>query len=136
MKVLIVEPDKIPYEKNIDNDLKSLQKIVGGYIRVTHPYEDLVGIVCNDEGKIMGLPLNRYVPESDDIIAGTFLVCGLSENDLISLDNKQTEKFYNKLKCPEQFVFGKEGIGIIRHPALDYKEMHKSKSMKCLDRER
>ena len=51
MKVLIVEPNKIPYEKNIENNLETLQEIVGGMIQITYPYEDLVGIVCNDEGK-------------------------------------------------------------------------------------
>lgn len=59
--------------------MKYLQKIVEDYIQVTYPSENLVGIVCNDEGKIMGLPLNRYVPESNDTIVVTFLVCELSE---------------------------------------------------------
>ena len=36
-----------------------LQKAVGGDIEVTYPFEDEVGIVLNEEGKLIGLPLNR-----------------------------------------------------------------------------
>lgn len=135
LKVLIVEPGKVPYEKNIKNNLNTMQKIVGGMIQITYPYDDLVGIVCNEEGKIMELPLNRYIPESEDIIAGTFFVCGLSETDLASLDREQIEKFYNKFKCPEQFMIGREGVGIIKHPAPDYREVCKLKN-KNMDRGR
>lgn len=133
MKVLIVEPGMVPYEKNIKNNLDTMQKIVGGMIQITYPYEDLVGIVCNEEGKIMGLPLNRYIPENEDIIAGTFFVCGLSETDLASLNRNQIEKFYNKFKCPEQFMIGRGGVGIIKHPAPDYREVCKLKN-KNMDR--
>lgn len=39
-----------------------------------------MAIICNDEGKIMGLPLNRSIfgehGELVDIIAGTFFICG------------------------------------------------------------
>ena len=135
MKVLIVEPNKIPYEKNIENNLETLQEIVGGMIQITYPCEDLVGIVCNDEGKLMGLPLNRSLPESADIIAGTFIICGLSETDLASLNKEQIEKFYNRFKGPEQFMIGREGVGVIKHPAPDYKEFCKLKN-KIIDRER
>ena len=135
MKVLIVEPNKIPYEKNIENNLETLQEIVGGMIQITYPYEDLVGIVCNDEGKLMGLPLNRSLPESADIIAGTFIICGLSETDLASLNKEQIEKFYNRFKGPEQFMIGREGVGVIKHPAPDYIEFCKLKN-KIIDRER
>ena len=45
--VLIVEPGKEPYVKEIDSGLESLQHEVGGYIEAIYPYEDPVALVCN-----------------------------------------------------------------------------------------
>lgn len=46
------------------------------------PYDDDVAIICNEEGKMRGLPLNRavYVQDNDkkemvDIICGKFFIC-------------------------------------------------------------
>ena len=78
MKVLIVEPDKLPYLKDIRQDLSTYREIVGGSIQCTYPFEDMVGLVCNDEGKLEGLPLNRALRTRDgniyDIVAGTFFI--------------------------------------------------------------
>ena len=45
--VLIVEPGKEPYAKEIDSGLESLQHEVGGYIEAVYPFEEPVAIVCN-----------------------------------------------------------------------------------------
>ena len=80
MKVLVIESGKQPVVKEIDNTLKDMQRMVGGYIQAYFPWMDEVAIICNDEGKIMGLPLNRSIfgehGELVDIIAGTFFICG------------------------------------------------------------
>ena len=52
MTVLVVEPGKEPYLKEIDPGLHSLQAEVGGDIAATYPFSDPVGLVCNDEGKL------------------------------------------------------------------------------------
>lgn len=72
MRVLIVEPGQYPREADIDGSLDTLQHIVGGLIETLYPWEDRAVLICNDEGKLMGLPLNRSL-EDYDIIAGTFL---------------------------------------------------------------
>ena len=59
MEVLLVEPGKEARIAEIGGDLKSLQAAVGGYIEATYPFDDPVALVCNDEGKIMQMPLNR-----------------------------------------------------------------------------
>ena len=59
MTVLVVEPRKEPYVKEIDPGLHSLQAEVGGDIGATYPFSDPVALVCNDEGKLIGLDLNR-----------------------------------------------------------------------------
>lgn len=59
MKVLMVEPGKSPYETEIEGGLESLQAAVGGDIQATYPFDDLVGLICNDEGKLIGLPTGQ-----------------------------------------------------------------------------
>ena len=39
----------------INNDLESLQHMVGGFIEVITLCSDLV-VICNEEGRLMGLP--------------------------------------------------------------------------------
>ena len=108
MKVLVVEPEKEPYVKEISSGLSSLQKEVGGFIEAVYPFEDPVAIICNEEGKLEGLPLNRALRDEDghvyDIIAGTFLIAGLSEDNFCSLDDAQLEKFSAMYKNPELFM--------------------------------
>ncbi len=107
MNVLVVEPMKKPYMKDIDSGLHSLQREVGGYIEAIYPYEDLVGLVCNEEGKMEGLPLNRAVysksGEMFDIIAGTFLIVGLSEDNFSELSGELAEKYAKLFESPEMF---------------------------------
>ena len=95
MKVLIVEPEKAPYAAEIPTGLESLQKQVGGLIQAL--YLSDVALICNDEGKLIGLPWNRPLFDEDgnlyDIIAGTFLVVGLTEDDFGSLTDEQIRKY-------------------------------------------
>ena len=59
LTVLVVEPGKEPYEKEIEPGLRSLQTEVGGDIAAVYPFDDPVALVLNDEGKLIGLDLNR-----------------------------------------------------------------------------
>lgn len=108
MNVLVVEPYKEPYEKEIDPGLESLQHEVGGDIECMYPFDDPVGIVCNEEGKLEGLPLNRSLRDKDgeiyDVVAGTFLVVGLGEESFEGLSKEQMDKFKAHFKTPEQFI--------------------------------
>ena len=136
MKVLVVEPEKEPYVKEISSGLSSLQKEVGGFIEAVYPFEDPVAIICNEEGKLEGLHLNRALRDEDghvyDIIAGTFLIAGLSEDNFCSLDDTQIEKFSSMYKNPELFMrFGSRTLVI---PAEEKPKPDKEK--KSMDMER
>ena len=78
MKVLMVQPGEIPHETDIEPGLESLQAAVDGPIQAVYPYEDPVALICNEEGKFLGLPLNRALRDDTgeiyDIIAGNFLI--------------------------------------------------------------
>ena len=56
--------------------------------------------VCNDEGKLLGLPWNRALTDDHgvpyDIVCGTFFVAGLKEDDFASLTEQQIEKYKEK----------------------------------------
>ena len=56
--------------------------------------------VCNDEGRLLGLPWNRALTDDHgvpyDIVCGTFFVAGLKEDDFASLTEQQIEKYKDK----------------------------------------
>ncbi len=125
MNILVVEPMKKPYMKDIDSGLHSLQRAVGGYIEAIYPYEDKVGLVCNEEGKIEGLPLNRAIysksGEMFDIIAGTFLIVGLSEDNFSELTSELAEKYAKLFESPEMFysINGQIEVQKVEAPAAE-----------------
>lgn len=92
MKILVVEPDYAPYEAEI-NGLKEMQATVGGSIEAIYPFSEKVAVVCNDEGLINGLPFNRSMEGGYGGVFGTFFVCGLGEEDFISLTPAQIEHY-------------------------------------------
>ena len=108
LSVLKIAPGQYPQQVEIDNDLKALQQAVGGSIGASYPFEDPVAIVYNDEGKLMGLPLNRALWDEDglmyDVIAGTFLVVGLGEEDFVSLSPVLAQKYEEEFHQPEAFL--------------------------------
>lgn len=71
--VLVVEPLKPPEVKTIPNKLSAFQKIVDGYVEQLRLRDGTI-LVCNEEGKILGLPPNRVIPEYRDVIYGTFFI--------------------------------------------------------------
>ena len=100
MNVLVVEPGTLPYEKEI-NGLQEMQELVGGLIDAIYPYDDPVALVCNDEGLLLGLPFNRSVEGGYGGICGTFFVCGLGEDNFVSLSPELMEKYREKFKRAE-----------------------------------
>jgi hypothetical protein len=89
IKILVVEPGKVPEVREIPNGLEASQKIVGGYIEIIRLHDDVI-LVCNEEGKLDGLPPNRMIPEYRDIIMGTFfLTYDDDEGNFTSLTDEQ-----------------------------------------------
>ena len=130
MKVLMVEPGKSPYAAEIESGLKSLQAAVGGDIQAVYPYEDPVALICNEEGKLMGLPLNRALFDDDghiyDIVSGNFLIVGLGEEDFTDLSPDLMEKYGEQFKYPEKFARIAGEIIAVKQPATNE---HREKPM-------
>ena len=110
MTILVIEPMKTPKVKEIESSLDSMQKEVGGYIQAIYPFEDSVALICNEEGKLFGLPLNRALRNESgeiyDIICGTFFLCSAppDEENFSSLSNEQIEHFTKLYQHPELFL--------------------------------
>lgn len=103
LKCLIVEPNELPKEIEIDNTLKAKQDLVGGsieYVSREH-YPDVI-LICNEEGKLIGLPYNRYIGQ--DIIAGPFIIVG--DDPEIGEDRSLTDEQIKKY----QKVFDEKSI--------------------------
>lgn len=81
--VIIKEPGKAPVvEPLFDNDLKAFQDAVGGYIETVTFATDLV-IVCNEEGRLRGLPHNTTVLGVD--FCGTIVFAGVKDEEFASV---------------------------------------------------
>ena len=115
IQVVLVEPGKLARIADVGTSLDAMQRTVGGDIEACYPFEEQVCIVCNDEGKINGLPLNRAIRDEEtheivDAIAGTFLICDCSGESLGSLSNEQQKRYLEKYRLPERFFRSRDGI--------------------------
>lgn len=110
MIVLLFQPGEKPALTEIDGTLESMQKIVGGYIQILYPFDDPIALVCNEEGKLLGLPLNRGLRDQTgkiyDVIAGTFFLCGAppDTDHLDSLPEELVGKYQRSFAAPEVFL--------------------------------
>lgn len=115
--VLVIEPERAPYKKSIDPGLESLQREVGGYIEAIYPFEDPVALILDEEGKLNGKAYNRSLCDDQgkivDILTGTFLVTGLTEDNFGSLSDELLEKYTAFYKQPELFIQTARGIAAI-----------------------
>lgn len=111
IQVLIVEPHRRPRGANICPKLQSMQDIVGGYIQVVHDglLNDDAVIVCNEEGKLAGLPANRALRDSEakvqDVLHGTFMVVGTAGEDFTSLTPRQFADWTDRFLYCEQMIY-------------------------------
>jgi hypothetical protein len=81
--VIIKEPGKPPVvEPFFDNTLEEFQKTVGGHIETVTITSNLV-LVCNEEGRLLGLPHNLRVCGLD--FCGTVIAVSASGEEFCSL---------------------------------------------------
>ena len=110
MRVIVVEPKKKPMVRDIDAGLESMQKIVGGPIEAVYPFDGPVALICNEEGKLLNLPLNRALRDDEgkvyDIISGTFFLCAAppDSDHFTSLTDQQVKTYMERFSMPEMFL--------------------------------
>ena len=110
MQVVIVEPKKKPMVQDIDSGLESMQKIVCGSIEAVYPFDEPVALICNEEGKLLNLPLNRALRDDEgnvyDIISGTFFLCAAPPDSdrFVGLTDQQAKTYMERFAMPEMFL--------------------------------
>ena len=112
--VLYIAPGEPPKVMYIKPELEEMQRLVGGYIEEYMPFDDEVAIICNEEGKLNGMPLNRAIyDESDgkrgemiDIIAGQFFLANApyESEKFQSLTPEMIDKYNKRFRYPESFM--------------------------------
>ena len=119
IKVLKVAPFTSPEVCVLDNHLRALQEAVSigadyvGLIEIFSLEEDeRACILCNEEGKLIGFPLNRWI--GYDIISGVFYVVGQDENrNFTSLSEEQIAHYQKRFAYAEYFIPDESGQIIV-----------------------
>lgn len=128
IKVVFIQPGEKPKLVEIENTLKGYYGLVGDPIQAIYPFEDDAAVICNDEGKLNGMPLNRAILDKNgrvrDIIAGNMIICRApadSEN-FASLTPGQARKYLERFLMPEVFINTPEGIMVTRMRVVNLKD--------------
>lgn len=88
IRVLYKQPGRMVRTMLIQNDLKRLQTLVGGYIEACSIFKDVVMIV-NEEGKLKKMEPNFLY--GFDMIVGPAIFCRSDRDKLASLTEDQME---------------------------------------------
>lgn len=127
ISVLLVPVGKLPKTVVIDRGLRGLWQAIGGDIEQFSPFYDEVAIICDEEGKLKGKPLNRAIYDEDsgemiEIMAGDFLVVYAPETseNYESLPPELNRKYAEKFHDPQRFCrMNGEIIAIPYQPKRD-----------------
>lgn len=118
IRVILCKPNERAQVVEIGESLEAMQTAVGGWIEEYMPFEDEIAIVCNEEGKVSQLPLNRAITDEDgqllDIIAGDFFIAYAPYNSerFLSMPPELEKKYLEKYELPETFRMGERGISV------------------------
>lgn len=106
MTVVLLEPGQYARLETVPTDLSSMQRIVGGLIEPVYCFSDEACLICNEEGKLESLPVNRALYGADgkvaDVICGTAFICGTSSDAFVSLTAEQQEQYLRQFRFPER----------------------------------
>lgn len=92
-RILFVPVGGSPVELAIPRGLEAMQQQVGGYIEMV-TLEDGIDLVCNEEGKLDGLPVNRRIPEIRDTVRGDFFISRHDdEGETVDLTDEDVKKY-------------------------------------------
>lgn len=96
IRVLSKRPGQLPRSVWMANSLKNFQTAVGGYIETVTLAEDLV-IICNEEGRLMGLPYNCDICGVSFV--GDIIIAGVNGEEFADLpiDYKSAKRLFGWL---------------------------------------
>ena len=127
ISVIFCRPGEVAEIVEIDDDLESMQELVGGLIEPydpfyseTDPRFENVILVCNEEGKLRQMPPSRAIVDEDgqvmDVIAGPFFLCyaPVESERFLSMPPDLEEEFRKKYEFPEKIYRTEKGFEVIR----------------------
>ncbi|MBE6041761.1 MAG: DUF3846 domain-containing protein [Clostridiales bacterium] len=132
MRVILCRAGEFAKVVEMEDSLKAMQEMVGGLIEEYMPWEDEVAIICNEEGKMNGLTLNRAIRDDNgsiqDVIAGDFFICyaPIESERFLSMPPELEEKYLKKFEKPERFyrdngfIIQKKWEPAKKEPSRDY----------------
>lgn len=125
IRILVMEPEKAPEVRSIPNTLECAQEVVGGFIQ-TVSYDSRyrstfknaedaksIVVVCNEEGKLQQLPMNRVLLYGNtilDVYQGTIFICGVAHGEFVSLTDEQVRGLEHVYHEPDQFLNTPHGV--------------------------
>ena len=127
LRVILRRPGEAAEIVEIEDDLESMQELVGGLIEPYDPfysetdprYENVI-LVCNEEGKLRQLPPSRAIVDEDghvmDVIAGPFFLCyaPIESERFLSMTPDLEKEFRKKYELPERIYRTGQGFDVIK----------------------
>lgn len=117
--VLKVCPGHRPEVITLPHTLEAMQTVVDGSIQAIYPFEDPVALICNEEGKLIGMEPNRAICNPDtgeivEVICGAFFICGLTTENFGSLSGEQIAKYHKLFESPEMFLWNGSRLVVLK----------------------
>ena len=94
MRVIRKDPGERPFIVEIPNTLDALQNAVGGYIETVTLFSNAT-IICNEEGRLLGLPHNCSFLGAEFV--GPILLVGVSGDEFSDLSDAAVEPLMRAL---------------------------------------
>lgn len=93
MRAVYKQPGHVPEIIDLDNELVPIQGFIGGYIE-TVPLDGDFLLICNEEGKLLGLEPNIFLiaGTSVDEIVGPILVVKNNGEEFGELTEEEADK--------------------------------------------
>ncbi len=110
MKILVIEPNKEPYTKKVNNIDKALIEILGDNLKYIK-LKKHIDLVYDDESKLNNLDFNRII--KDNVICGIFAIIAQYQDEWNSLSSKQIRYYKKRFQlrhCRGLLQFMKENI--------------------------
>ena len=90
IKIVVYRVGQLPVVEEIEKGLTPMQNIVGGYIEGI-PLDGTLILYCNEDGRLHGLPHNRYAIGHD--ICGDFFVGAVDQKgESVSLTDEEVQQ--------------------------------------------
>ena len=99
IRVLLIEPGRHPRFAEVTGSAE-MNRLVGGWFSATFPWDDPVALVFDDDGKFKADTLPNRMLEDYDLLVGPVFICGLGEEDFISITDELALKYARKFWMP------------------------------------